>query len=280
LIDSRMNTWRLLAYSVNNAAENMAVDEAIFKGVDSGVSPPTVRFYGWERPAVSLGASQTLNAVNLDACRRLGVSVVPRITGGKAVLHHQELTYSLVAGIDFPGLAGNIEQSFIKIHNCLRKALLEFSAPVATLERVSQPSVESTNCFCHRTHWEISASGKKLVGSAQKRTAATLIQHGSILVDFSPWLMANIFAKSCFENEINELKRVYRRSICSLADFVSPLPDIAQLSEAAARHLSDGLNVKLVPDSLSSRENKLAAEIYTRKVEASLMDDRGATAGI
>ena len=110
-----MEEWRILPFQKAGAAENMAVDEAVFRESIRKKAPPTLRFYGWRVPALSIGYFQDYEKeVDDEACRRFGVEVVRRPTGGKAVLHEQELTYAVIAGADSPlfpsGYPGNLSR--------------------------------------------------------------------------------------------------------------------------------------------------------------------------
>ena len=148
-----MKIWRLIPYQMANAAMNMAIDEAILKAIEKGESPPTARFYGWIRPSVSLGFSQKPDSVNLDECKRLGVPVVSRITGGRAVLHHQELTYSIASTLDYDLFSGSLKDSFIKIHRSLFKALEKLRIPLDQMANdKSKSGTNSANCFAFILH--------------------------------------------------------------------------------------------------------------------------------
>jgi len=166
----------------------MATDDAVARSVDRGECPPTLRVYGWRPPAISLGYAQRLaREIDLDQCAELGVDVVRRPTGGRAVLHWRELTYSVVCSADHPDLGGSVTQAYRKISACLVSGIgrLGVRARVEPRRRPS-PSPRGEGvvppCFTSTTQYEVTVNGRKLVGSAQRRRASVLLQHGSVLL--------------------------------------------------------------------------------------------------
>ena len=116
-------TWRLIVDGEADGATNMAVDEAILSHVSEGRSQPTLRFYAWSPPCLSLGRSQPLADVDLAACRAAGVDIVRRPTGGRAILHTDELTYSVALPQDDPRVAGDVVDSYRRISEGLLAGL-------------------------------------------------------------------------------------------------------------------------------------------------------------
>ena len=180
--------WRFLNTRFGNAVFNMAVDEAIMLAVDRGESPPTVRVYGWRPPAVSFGYAQCIaREVDLGKCRAMGIDVVRRPTGGRAVLHWCELTYSVICRSDDGALGGSIKEAYRKISACLVAGIRRLGVlPEFEVRRQPTPSPRekpiAPPCFLSTTQYEITVGGRKLVGSAQRRIASVLLQHGSLLL--------------------------------------------------------------------------------------------------
>jgi lipoyl(octanoyl) transferase len=186
--------WRLLQTPPASGAYNMAVDEAILLAVAAGEAPPTLRFYGWQPACLSLGYFQPVAEVDEAACASSGVDLVRRPTGGSAILHDDELTYSLVALESDPLLAGDILTSYHRISEVLARGLAGLGihvtlAPVPTATENPQPdealaarpaAARPAPCFMRPARHEILAGGKKLVGSAQVRQHGALLQHGAI----------------------------------------------------------------------------------------------------
>jgi lipoate-protein ligase A len=194
--------WRFVDSGWDTGARNMAVDEALarsFLGEDKGTGVPTLRLFRWRPWAVSLGYNQ--NAADLDTakCAREGIDVVRRPTGGRAILHAQELTYSLT----LPGGRRTILQMYNDIGRALVRGINLFGVGVA-LQR-SQPDFRSAYrqpssipCFTSSARYEIEWRGKKLVGSAQRRFGdgdrEVVLQHGSILCGPAHRRLANLLA--------------------------------------------------------------------------------------
>ena len=175
-----MDAWRVLDTGASTGAWNMAVDRAL-RG-------PVLRFYGWEPPAVSCGYGQVVEReVDMAACRALGVDVVRRPTGGRAVLHWRELTYSVVCAPADLGAGEGIEDAHRLIAECLAAGLRDCGIAVdivrnqRRVER-SRGAGATSPCFSSAARWELSCGGRKLVGSAQRRYRHGLLQHGSILL--------------------------------------------------------------------------------------------------
>ncbi|MFO7981356.1 MAG: biotin/lipoate A/B protein ligase family protein [Candidatus Aminicenantes bacterium] len=188
-----MNNWFLiLEKEAAEGAYNMAVDDFLFKSL--GSKPRTfVRFYSWKRPTVSLGYSQdTTKVINLDFCRKNNIDIVRRITGGKLVLHHREVTYSICSS-DKKTFSSSLNKSYKLISKALIKGLKELNIP-AYLEEEDNPSYSRSHlpCFSYPARNEIKVKGKKIVGSAQKRVGSKFIQHGSIPLERDDELLQSV----------------------------------------------------------------------------------------
>jgi|GEM_PF-311931 len=179
--------WRILETGSRPGAMNMAVDEAVLAEVEAGRSRPTIRVYGWSPACVSLGHSQIAgHELDLDRIRELGYDVVRRCTGGRAVLHIDELTYSVIARPDSEAWCASQALSYKTISQAVARALAQDGFGV-TLDRgypVEKPQAlrAMTPCFSSTARSEVVWGDRKLVGSAQRRLRNAFIQHGSILV--------------------------------------------------------------------------------------------------
>ncbi|NPV53003.1 MAG: lipoate--protein ligase family protein [Firmicutes bacterium] len=184
----------------------MAVDEAILRCHAQGKAPPTFRLYGWRPPALSLGRLQSFHReVDTEACRRLGVDVVRRPTGGRAVLHDMEVTYSFIVSESNPFIPRDLGASFSIATSGIIKGLGRFGVTARIQggrlagrpgphREASPRECQSAACFDAPSWYEVVAEdGRKLVGSAQARIAGVLLQHGSILLDFDIQKLVSIF---------------------------------------------------------------------------------------
>src|SRR2546430_12830003 len=123
------DTWRLLVDAPAAGAWNMAVDEVLLDGVAAGTTPPTIRFYGWTPPCLSLGYFQPFDVVDVDGCRALGVDVVRRPTGGRAILHDRELPYSVALPASVLGHDGGVLSSYYPLSPALPGGLRPLGIP-------------------------------------------------------------------------------------------------------------------------------------------------------
>jgi lipoate-protein ligase A len=188
--------WRLIRDGPADGPWNMAVDEAIALAVGEGQAPATLRFYTWSIPTISFGYLQrTPGGVDLDACRGKGIPLVRRITGGQAVLHAEELTYSVAVPLRDPWRTLSIPAGFTLIAGALIAGLRRLGVEAGTGEASVQPRAgrETGACFLAPRLPAILVKGRKLIGSAQRRFHRSLLQHGSLLLDFDPHLHQAVF---------------------------------------------------------------------------------------
>ncbi|MBI4531080.1 MAG: octanoyltransferase, partial [Candidatus Latescibacteria bacterium] len=136
--------WRFLNTGFHDAFFNMACDEILLHRVCQGVSGPVFRVYGWSPPAISLGYAQRIDReVDVERCRAAGIDIVRRVTGGRAVLHWDELTYSVVCRVDDPLVGGSIMETYSTISRCLLAGLRLFGVRDAVLEQSEGPTIRS-----------------------------------------------------------------------------------------------------------------------------------------
>ncbi len=202
--------WRILSTGKMTPAMNMAIDEAIFIGVKKKRSLPTIRFYGWDPPAVSFGYNQEFSEeVDLKALKKFGFGYVRRPTGGRAVLHDEEVTYSVIAPTS-ENLNGNILESYSEISRALAQGLKNLGIEVEFEkgELSSHHQRQAVNpCFSSSSRFELNYQKKKIVGSAQVRKDNTLLQHGSILLQKNQSKLAYIIPN--LSNEQHKRLAVY-----------------------------------------------------------------------
>jgi lipoate-protein ligase A len=185
-----LSQWRLIVHEASHGAWNMGVDEALLaSAVRTG--HPSLRFYRWQGPWLSLGYGQTLDRGRIEACDRAGVGVVRRVTGGRAVLHGSDLTYSLAAREG--QLPAGLMASYDLVAEILITALeaLGVEAVASPFPRRREPFPRSAqkpkfDCFAEPAGREICAGGQKLAGSAQRRAKGGILQHGSIRLTPDP----------------------------------------------------------------------------------------------
>jgi lipoyl(octanoyl) transferase len=190
-----VSAWRFVRDPPAAGAWNMAVDEAIAAAVGRAAVPPTLRLYGWQAPTVSLGYGQRWDGgLDREACRRLGVGLVRRPTGGRAVLHAAEITYSASVPLDGEWGRLSVEDSFVRLCEGLLAGLRRVGIEAALGTSGAAGAHRPTACFQLRGLPAIVVGERKLVGSAQRRWERSLLQHGSILLRFDPELHGALFS--------------------------------------------------------------------------------------
>jgi lipoyl(octanoyl) transferase len=177
-----LTTWRLLLQpEPARGAWNMALDEAILEACGHGDSLPTLRLYAWQPACLSLGYAQSISDVDISKLHTNGWDLVRRPTGGRAVLHTDELTYSVIGPPNEPHLAGTVLEAYNRLAAALVEALRLLSLPVEVQGRLNAINkTPNPVCFEVPSTYEITVNGKKLVGSAQARRKEGVLQHGSL----------------------------------------------------------------------------------------------------
>lgn len=189
-------TWRLIRDEAGDAAWNMAVDEAILESVIAGEQPPTVRFYRWAKPSVSLGRFQRAEKVlNTLLCRERGISVVRRLTGGKAVLHGHDLTLCVVAPVRCFAPAHQVLEVHLRLIRAIARGFALLGIPTRPVSRTNAYSLRGThsNCFEHALPGDLTTpEGIKLVGGAQYRRSEVVMEQVSIPIASLPSSLQNV----------------------------------------------------------------------------------------
>jgi len=255
-------TYRFLDTQTQDAALNMAIDEAVLLHHLQGQTPPTLRVFRWSQSAISLGRFQQVEREILtERCERQGVALVRRPTGGRAVYHRDEFTYSFVSSKRY-GIPSGIVAAYSYLAQGLISALASLGVPAELSEgRVNkQPSAA---CFASSTQADLTSGGFKLVGSAQVWKDDALLQQGSLpLEDRS----AEFYALLRFTNEAarSEALAEYREKTTPLHTFL-PLVSWHEVARAFRSGFSAALNVTFQPGELSASEWDLARQLATEK---------------
>lgn len=232
-----MKKFRILWTGAGTPAWNMALDEAILEKVRVGESPPTIRFYFWDPPGLSLGYHQKAEReADPELLRAHGFELVRRPTGGRAVLHDGDLTYSVVA-VDEERFAGGVQAAYREISMALCDGL-RFLGIEAGLEMATESSDSQRNpanpCFSSAVNAELCVTGKKIVGSAQLRTGGVLLQHGAILLRKDQRGVADLIP-GLTEPVRNRLRDKLARGTICIDDLLGREVDFADAVDAMVR---------------------------------------------
>lgn len=263
---AHMDTWRLLLTPPARGAWNMAVDEALLESVGRGDSLPALRLYAWQPPCLSLGYAQPFSDVDIPRLKERGWELVRRPTGGRAILHTDELTYSIVAPEHEPRLAGTLLESYNRLAGALLAALRLLGLPVEMQERSATSRAGNVNpvCFEVPSTYEITVGGKKLVGSAQARRKEGILQHGSLPLSGD---LARITQALAFPDEAARA-RAAERLLARAATVESVLGRPVTWEEAAQAFIAafgDTLDLDLQPRGLTPAEESRLEELVKNK---------------
>jgi lipoate-protein ligase A len=247
--------WRFIDTGVCRASYNMALDEAIATVVKKGNSAPTLRLYGWDRPSVSIGYFQKISDINRDYCIENNIPIVRRPTGGRAILHDYEITYSFSIKIDTGIFSRGLLDSYEKISKAFSLALSKIGlAPEMKLRRESHRN-RSPLCFESTSYGEITFNSKKVIGSAQKRWPGGLLQHGSIPFTIDEDKTAKVFRLN--SSEIGEKLTGLKKIIFDL--------NIESFKNAIKASFEETFDTGLISSSPSNEEVFLAGELEISK---------------
>jgi len=193
-----MEKWKLLLSGDEEPLRNMEVDYALWKSAAGREIPPVLRFYGWNPPAVSLGYNQSSeNTINTEFCKNSNIPIVRRPTGGSAIFHDRELTYSFCANCESHPLFSSPLESYFSLCRGIIKGLekLGLKLEIRGFSAGKEPSFTQRDCFSLTTRHDLIHEGKKVVGSAQRRNKDAFLQHGSILLEIRKELWEKIFVE-------------------------------------------------------------------------------------
>ncbi len=270
--------WRLIKDSYHTGFMNMAIDEAIMIAHREGLVPPTIRFYQWSPPAVSLGYFQDLKKeIDVDVCQDMRIDIVRRPTGGKAVLHDKELTYSFIIKENHPLVNDSILETYKKISGGMIRGLsyLGIKAELVPLREKlkSNPLLKGKKseirhsdfksiCFSVSSQYEVQVKGKKIVGSAQVRKREIVLQHGSLLIELEKDKLFSVF--NFPSAKIRERLKI-RFKATSLEETLKKKINFSELSEILPRGFEEEFGVKLTEGKLTEQEEKISKELLENK---------------
>jgi lipoate-protein ligase A len=245
-----MQTWRLIVDGPVERHVARRVHRAVLASVAAGVALPTLRLYRWQVPTVTLGRFQPLEQVDLEACARRGVDVVRRPTGGRGVLHDDELTYCVVAGVAH-GVPRGTTASYRHVSAALAEAYRSLGVPAELTAR--QHGVKGAGaCYLHTTQADLSLGAAKLSGSAQVWAGDTVLQHGSFVISRDVSAEAEVFRLSAAR--AGELDA----STATLEQVLGRRPSLEEMIAAIVDAFERTLGVVLQPGVMSVEESECA----------------------
>ncbi len=249
--------WRLIYSPALPGAWNMAIDEAMLLAHTAGLTPPTLRLYRWQPPAISLGLLQPFEAINETACRQLGFEIVRRPSGGGAVLHQHEITYAVVVDGKLCPYGSSVLSTYRWLAEGLKAGLKRLGVDIS-----SSPPSQSTSpatksfCFARLTDADLSVNGRKLGGAAQARKRNFLLQHGSIPLQLDMEAIERIFG-STDRGQFTWVEEVLGRDIA-----------LDEFAEALVQGFSEALGIAFTVSGLTPAEQQLADLLFRYKYGA------------
>jgi len=259
---------RLLSHGPMKERFNMAIDEAIQNAVRRGQVYPTLRFYQWEPACLSLGYFQDVKKeVEVGVLEELGIDLVRRPTGGKAVLHDDELTYSVtVSEEDMPG---TILETYRTISGAIVHGLQSLGIPaeMVTLERgakAGDPGFQQAACFSAPSWYEVVAQGKKIVGSAQARRGGVILQHGSIPFSIDAAKIVRCL-KTTSQAQADRFQSMLSKKSAGLNQVSSMTVDRKDLESALILSFGEVLNWDIEKGYLTEEEIQESVELSQNK---------------
>ena len=261
------HTWRLVLSPPADGPTNMALDESILEAVAAGESPPTLRLYAWNPPCLSLGHAQSVADIDMARLQQRGWDLVRRPTGGRAILHTDELTYAIMLPASNPHVAGGVLPSYRHLSQGLVRGLqhLGLGIEVASPEPLSPEARENPICFEVPSAYEIEAAGRKLIGSAQLRRQGAVLQHGTLPL----WGdLTRICDALVFEDEAARAnaRAKLRQRAATVEELAGRPISWQEAAEAFVAGFHEALGLDLVPGEIKpseqSRAEALRAERY------------------
>jgi lipoate-protein ligase A len=263
--------WRWIPYKQHDPYTNMAIDEAMLIAHSEGLVPPTIRFYGWNPATLSLGYFQrSLSEVNVSKVKEKGLGLVRRQTGGRAVLHDQELTYSVVVSEKAQGIPSTVTDSYRVLNQGLLYGFIRLGLDAQMVSLASEEekrkyeTLGSAACFDSPSWYELVVEGKKVAGSAQTRQRGVVLQHGAILLDIDVDLLFEVL---CFPSDrVKErLKQGFSHKAVAINDLRRQKATVTEAQDAFYHGFSEGLGIELVQGELTPCEWEKAQELVRTK---------------
>lgn len=259
--------WRLIISDPASGAWNMAVDEAMLEAGVAGLIPPTLRFYAWEPPAVSLGFFQPLDErINLSEIKARGFGLVRRPSGGRAILHKDELTYSVVVPEQLLENGRSVMGSYRTLSRGLEAGLRRLGLGAELAERTRPERMRAqglpTVCFAAAAKCDMTVAGRKIVGSAQTRRRGVIMQHGSVPIHIDP---AEHLAVMPGEGTDAESQQRLQQKACGVADILGRPVSFWELAEALKEGFAEQLEIAFEQGELTEWEHARAQELHDRR---------------
>ncbi|MFH0347277.1 octanoyltransferase LipM [Bacillus vallismortis] len=253
-------TWRFIDSGNANPAFNMALDEALLYWHSEEKIPPVIRFYGWNPATLSVGYFQNIKKeINFEAVHKYNLGFVRRPTGGRGVLHDQELTYSVIVSEEHPEMPATVTEAYRVISEGILQGFRNlgldayFAIPRTDKEKESLKNPRSSVCFDAPSWYELVVEGRKVAGSAQTRQKGVILQHGSILLDLDEEKLFDLFLYPS-ERVRERMQRNFKNKAVAINELTEKQVTMDEARKAFKEGFETGLNIHLEPYELSQEE--------------------------
>ncbi|WP_088005816.1 lipoate--protein ligase family protein [Indiicoccus explosivorum] len=240
-------TWLFVDSGSGTPAFNMAMDEALLNWHSEGKIPPVLRMYGWEPAGISVGFFQKIEgSIDTDEAGRRGIPLVRRQTGGKAVLHDEELTYSILVSEAHPAIPKPVKEAYL----VLSKGLLEGYRFLGIDAEFAVPPTRNASlsavCFEEPSWYELTVAGRKVAGSAQTRKKEVVLQHGSVPLVIDDEKLFSLFR---FPDEVRREKarNAFRSRAAAISELAGRPVTFEEAKTAFREGFERGLGIRLQP---------------------------------
>ena len=261
-----MRQWRVIYDKPLIGSHNMAIDEAIMQAVAQGFSQPTLRLYAWQPNCLSLGYGQRIRDADLDRLQAKGWHIVRRPTGGKAILHGDELTYSVSLPKDHELAQGDIIESYRRISEALILSLQYLGLSPASEKQAKGNSGLGPVCFEVPSHYEITSNGKKLIGSAQVRRRDGILQHGTLPLFGDITRICDVLVYDN-ETECDQAKQSVAERATTLENVLGKIISWDEVANVIAEGFANSFDLEFEIGELSEYEVDLVNQFLDERYE-------------
>ncbi|MED2972595.1 biotin/lipoate A/B protein ligase family protein [Fictibacillus sp. B-59209] len=259
--------WLFIDSGNCDPAYNMALDEALLTWHSEGKIPPVIRFYGWNPATLSIGYFQKAEKeINLEAVEKYGLGFVRRPTGGRGVLHDQELTYSVIVTEEHHNMPKTVTEAYRVISEGILQGFRNlgldayFAIPRTEEEKAGLKNPRSAVCFDAPSWYELVVEGRKVAGSAQTRQKGVILQHGSILLDLDEDKLFDLFVYSS-ERVRERMQKAFKNKAVAMNQLRETPVTQEEAKKAFHAGFEEGLHLDLQPYTLNEEQEKEVEQI-------------------
>lgn len=272
-------TWAFINSGFHDAATNMAIDEALLNWHSKGKIPPAIRFYGWERPSLTIGQFQNeRKTIDFEGVKKHGCDFVRRLTGGSAVLHDHEVTYSIIVSEKHSKIPHTINEAYYVLADGLLKGYKSIGIEAELSPSQEKPRGDhSAVCFEKPAVYELVVNGKKLSGNAQTRRKEVLLQHGSLPLKYDTTMLFDLFTFSTPELRDRQRNQFLRKAT-SIQEQIPEVLEYDDLVPVFLQGFQESLHIETKPfklpdalweDVVHLRDTKYAMKTWNNKQKSS-----------